>query len=173
MIAKVSLSLIAAFLFFVACARCEDVRKVEVVVNPNCTIDACKALSNNPSYLVYVKSTGRSDTLHILYSSIYTFTVMFFKTGLNVNIDVNWPDLLSDNQTRMYESIGFSGAVVDRCGYLLQTIYEFDDSDGSADMAAKSNNLSNWRVYKTDNLTWSFERNDSNVDHIGSFRGLD
>jgi hypothetical protein len=172
MIAK--FGLFAVYLLCFSYASGDDVRRVEVVLNPNCTIDDCKPTANatDSINLLYVKSTGQKDIIHQLYSTIYTFTILIFKTNLNVTINVDWPNLLSKNETQIYKSIGFTGLIMDSCGYLIQTIYEFDDSDGTADMTQKTKNLSDWHVYKTESLDWSFKQNEIGATNIGSFKGL-
>lgn len=126
-------------------------REASVTVNPDCTDPRCTQPVNN-SYvnLVYVKLTGSSDVVHIMYSNIQALTIMLFRTNLNVNLKINWDNLLSNNASLMRESITFSEPPLEYGGYEISSIYEFIDYAGNADMS-KSNET---YTYKTSKLSW-------------------
>lgn len=160
------MKVIIALVFSLLIAQCAAMdRTVEKVLNPNCTVDDdCNAYN-----LLYVKATGESDILHILYSTIRTFTIMFFRTDLDTNINVNWTNVVSEEPELVKDSIQFSKKINESCAYLIPSIYEFNDLDGTADMTKIPNNESYWNVRHTANLKWTF-KNDSK-SNIGVFEG--
>ena len=129
-------------------------RTVDVEINPSC--DACGKPDEKGSYnnLVYVKLTGESDLVHILYSNIDSFTIMLFKTDLNVTLTVNEANLLSKNASLMLNSISFSKEPIDSCGYSLPTVYEFNDVNGTADMTKIPDDKDHWFLHNTADLAW-------------------
>ncbi len=126
-------------------------RKVEVFWNPNCTVPQCQAEQNN-SYvnLVYVKSTGASDIIHTLYTNFPSFTILLFKSELDGVLSINYQDLfdLKPNPVQVTNS-------KEKAAYLLPRIFEFDDSNGDADMSKINQNSTYFRTYQTSELVWS------------------
>ena len=143
-------------LLYIGIALAAD-RTVDVKINPDC--DACnKSDPNTGTYnnLVYVKLTGANDLIHILYSNIDSFTVLLFKTDLDSKLIVNAESLLSKNATTMLNSISFSKAPLDSCGYSFPIIYEFNDENGTAKMSDydNKNDKDHWFFHKTSDLKW-------------------
>jgi hypothetical protein len=157
-------------LTFVGIALAAD-RTVDVQINPNC--DACGKIDTTGTYnnLVYVKLTGADDLIHILYSNIDSFTVMLFKTDLDSKLTVSADDLLSKNATRMLNSISFSKAPLESCGYSFPIIYEFNDDNGTADMNKIPDDMDHWFLHKTSDLKWNqFKMVDNSS---GVFEGIE
>lgn len=143
-------------------------RNVTVEWNPGCdgTLN-CNGTNSKGSYsnLVYVKMAGASDVIHILYSDIYGFSMMMFRTNLTAQLSVNWTNFLSDDVAQRYSSIGISQPPSESCGYLFTNIYEFNDTDYSADIS-KSKFVN---PFKTSDLVWAkFSANNSDM---GWFEG--
>ncbi|RMZ95812.1 glycosylated lysosomal membrane A-like [Brachionus plicatilis] len=151
------------FSFFVSFALFNSIRtdrQVSVLWNPECSDPRCKEPSENGSFvnLVYVKLTGQSDIVHLMYSNIQSFTIMIFKTSPNAKLILNWEKLLSQNSTIMKDSIKFSEKPIDFGGYEIPSIFEFIDYNGNADMR-KSNET---YTYLTRDLCWKkFVSNES------------
>ena len=140
------------FLVLIGFALSAD-RQVDVQMNPQC--ESCGKNDSTGTYnnLVYVKLTGASDLVHILYSNIDSFTVMLFRTDLDSQLTVDQKKLLSKNATDMLNSISFSKTPIDSCGYSFPIIYEFDDQDGKADMT--NPNITGWYLHKTSEMIWN------------------
>lgn len=155
-----------ALLAIVSIANGAADRKVDPTWNPDCSSEECQGPVND-SYnnLFYVKLTGSNDIIHILYSTIESFTIMLFRTNLNVNLNVNWTNLLSHNASLMRDSISFSEKPLESAGYDIPTIYEFVDLDGNADMTKANETY----LHLTSNLLWKKFDNTTNTFE-GSFR---
>jgi hypothetical protein len=126
----------------------------------------------NQTKLVYVKATGSSDTLHLLYSNIGAFSIMIFKTNLDSILSINWTNLLSNNETIMLNSIEFTVQPNQSCAYIIPKIYEFNDIHGTANLTKIPNNSTFWNVRETSKLEWKFMN--STVDNtIGYFTSKD
>ena len=153
-------------------------RTVSVQINPFCD-ERCDELVNDSSVnLVWIKLEGKNDTIHYLYSTIESFTIMAFRTNVTSNLEVDWNAYLNKNKS--FGSIRFKPAPFDYFGYSIPYIYEFNDVNGVANMTEIPNNASYWRIYETRSLRWSkfrsltnesglFEANLSN-NQIGVFR---
>jgi hypothetical protein len=155
---------------------CSADRKYEVIYNPKCNSNdtQCTMPNGNGSYnnLVYIKATGSNDTLHILYSTIESFSIVLAKTNLNVDLNVNWDDLLSGNSSQMSDSISFTEKPIDIAAFSIPEIIEFNDYDGTADLTKISNNATYWNFYKTSELIWDkFNQSKLDSSNIGTFRG--
>jgi hypothetical protein len=144
-------------------------RQVETQWNPGCDLPACKAADSNGSWvnLQYVKLTGANDVVHYLYSSIQSFTIMVFKTNTTAKLNINWPNLLSNNVSLMNNSITFSEAVYEAAGYEIASIFEFNDKDGKADMTQVP--AYETREHRTDSFVWKQFNATGNVS--GVFEG--
>lgn len=142
-------------------------RTIEVVLNPNC--NECGKPDENGSYnnLVYVKAIGSNDTIHMMYSNIDSFTIMMFKTDLNTTVSINSTDLLSKNASQMYNSITFSKPPTESFGYAFPIIYEFNDTNGDADLTKVTANQT--LSHLTSNLVWKPYKENSNTS--GVFEG--
>jgi hypothetical protein len=82
-------------------------RVVEFTINPNCSENTCASGLLSPHQLLYVKSTGTADTLHIFYSTLRSFDVLMFQTSLDTRLSIDWSSLINaNNQTT--EPISFS-----------------------------------------------------------------
>jgi hypothetical protein len=152
-------SIISIALVLFACiseaAKPED-RKVEFALNPQCAVQ--KGQECDSVYLAYFKGTGTNDTIHLMYSTIKTFSILIFKTSPDTNLMLDWTRLLSDNVSEMYDSIKFSKEPMEKAGYALPYIYEFNDTDAKADMTTVPNNELYWVKYKTEDLIWTFDQ---------------
>ena len=144
----------AIFCLCLASYACGEERTVDVTYNPNCDIDACKNPDKNGSFpnLLYVKLTGASDIVHMLYSNIGSFSILLFKTSTASVMNVNWESLLSENATERKDSIKFTDKVLETSGYEVASIFEFDDKNGDADMTKVGANET--YAHKTSNLVW-------------------
>ena len=145
-----------------------EMRNKTVSYNPGCDIDDCKKATQ----LVYIKASGMADALHVLYSNIGAFTIMMFKTDLDSNININWTNLLSNNNETMFNSIQFTKQPNESCAYVIPKIYEFNDLAGSADLTKIPNNATFWNVRNTGNMEWTF-MNSSAENTIGMFKSVD
>lgn len=145
-------------------------RTVELIENPDCgKDDDCNKPNEHGSYnnLIYVKATSQNDTVHALYSTISSFSIMLFKTSTTNKLSVNWTNLLSKNESLIRDSISFSEKPYESCGYVFPTIYEFNDTNFDADMSKLPANESLWLIRNTKDLIWKQFYNNS--DQSGTF----
>ncbi len=163
---KPALQFLMLLLIGSASIRCEDPRTVQVITNPDC--DQCGKPNNTTgsiNNLVYVKSTGSNDTIHMLVSNIDSFTILLFKTELGANLTVNQTELLSHNASRMFEAITFSKPTQEAFGYSFPVIYEFNDIQGTADITTNGTQVV---PHLTSDLVWKPFSQTSNTS--GSFQ---
>ena len=151
-------------------------RQVTFELNPNCSVPECKQdvfdeSDGNSTFfnLLYVKATGSDDILHILYSSIDSFTVMFYKTSLKAQLNVNWNMIVSKQYNN---SISFTEMPSDVFGYSFPIVYEFNDDQGTADMDKIPNNSSYWILHRTSDELWKPFMADKSGKSIGSFESF-
>ncbi|CAF1076038.1 unnamed protein product [Brachionus calyciflorus] len=150
----------SSLILFISCAILINAdRQVSVSWNPDCMDPICnKPVDDSYINLVYVKLTGSNDIVHLMYSTIESFTIMLFRTNLNVNLNIDWDNLLSKNASLMKDSIKFTEEPLEFGGYEIQSIYEFVDYDGSASMAQSNETY----TYKTSQMLWDkFVSNES------------
>lgn len=173
----VGLIVLVGLTFSVDC-KTSATRKFEVILNPDCPVNEtlCTEANEDGSFnnLLYIKATGEQDILHMLYSTIGSFSIIFVKTDLTAAITVDWVNLLSNDSAKMLNSIDFTGGSIKSVlpVYSIPTIYEFDDENGDADMTKIPNNASYWVVHKTADLIWDkFELTYPNETNIGLFHG--
>jgi hypothetical protein len=142
-------------------------RTVTTQINPSCS--KCGTEMNGTyNNLFYVKAAGENDTLHVLYSNINSFTIMFFKTSPKGVLQVNQDALLSNNASQMLNSISFTEQPSSTFGYSFPIIYEFNDVNGTADMT-KINGNDNFILHETSQLKWSPFK--ENTNQSGYFEG--
>lgn len=141
-------------------------RKVEVEWNPGCTLPQCTQPKGPFVNLVYVKLTGNTDTVHVFYSTIGSFSVQLVRANNTAKMSIDWEKLLSGNSTAIYHSIQFSESVIDNAGYEIASIYEFNDPNGKADLAQTNQT----HVYRTQDLIWD-KFNASADGNSGFFKG--
>lgn len=162
--------LIGVLCLIVGFAVAED-RKVDVIWNPGCDgTHQCNTTNDRGSYsnLVHVQLTGSTDVVHLLYSDISSFSVIIARTNLTTTLIVDWDKLLSGNESQMVDAIQFSEHPLESSGYLVSSIYEFDDANGTADMSTVGFNQT--FAHLTKNLIWKkFSSNSS--DNFGVFEG--
>jgi hypothetical protein len=164
-------SVLALFLLS-ACALCTSAdRTVEISWNPDCDQDACKNPDNTTGSwvnVVYVKLKGDADIIHFVHSNIGAFTILDIKTDLSAELKINWTNLLSNNASQLKDSLSVTGGkVLELAGYEVPAFIEFNDENGSADLAQAKANETVWHC--TDSLVWKKFVVTSNVS--GVFEG--
>lgn len=147
-------------------------RKVSVEWNPGCdgSKSSCNGTDDRGSYtnLVHVQFTGTGDIVHLLYSDIDAFTIMFARTNLTTKLTVDWLQLLSHNRTNVSKSLSFTEKPLEWFSYEVATIYEFNDANGTADMSKYSANET--VAHLTKEFVWKkFQFNET--ENFGWFEG--
>lgn len=161
----------SAAIMAVSCGSGE-IRKVSVEWNPDCdgTTSSCNGTNARGSYtnLVHVELTGASDVIHLLYSDIGAFSMVFARTNLTSKLSVNWTLLLSGDKENMSKALTFSQAPVEWFAYEIASIYEFDDVNGTADMTKAGPNET--YTHLTEKFIWKkFQFN--TTENFGWFEG--
>lgn len=136
-------------------------RTVNVTWNPDCENfpnTTCSSTNANGSYtnLVYVQLIGKTDVIHLLYSDIQGFSIVFARTNLTGKLSVNWDQLLAGQRENMTQALKFSEVPIEWFAYEIGTIIEFDDSKGTADMTQANetyNHLTKEFIWKKFNVS--------------------
>lgn len=162
---------IIAFLLCFLNVTLQQKRSIDISFNPGCDLIECtnQTAANSSINLLYLKATGSQDVIHTLYSTIGAFTILLFKTSLNATLNINWTELTSNDVSTMYQSINFSENPSESTGFVIPTIYEFNDTNGQADMTKVPNNSSFQIVHNTSSLDWQYVN--ATAPSIGSFVG--
>ena len=148
-------------------------RSVEFFANPNCVDGECTSDNTSdelsPNQLLYARSTGQQDIVHILYSTIGSFTVLMFKTNVTTTLSIDWQMLVNSTDInpptgRIQSAIEFSEPPVSMSGWSFPTIIEFDDASASADLTNATRIVEHstgggrsWTLAATSNTSYVFE----------------
>lgn len=148
----------------------EPERKVTVEWNPDCDGEktTCNTTDSTGSYtnLVHVSLTGDSDVVHLLYSDIGGFSIVFARTNLTTKLSVDWTQLLAKQKANMSQALKFSETPIEWFAYEIASVIEFDDQDGTADMTKAASTY----VHATNGFIWKkFQFN--TTENYGWFEG--
>ncbi|KAL5004804.1 hypothetical protein ScPMuIL_018260 [Solemya velum] len=136
-------------------------RKVDTLINPDCTKDCGDGIG-------YFKAVGAADDLHYLISSIGMPTILVVRTdqGASVKPEIDWPKLLSRNESEIRDSITFGDKIKIKYSFAIvfPKLYEYNDTKDYADVMMYKGNATNWNIYDFTNFTWDAIGENSNVD---------
>jgi len=135
MTSKIALLTTAAFLFLQVTLTSGQ---LVPVLNPGCDnsqIPNCK--SNTTAYnLVYVQTNTTNSSIHYLWSSIGSFSLLLAETTNPSNLIIDWQSLV--NYTG--QSITFSGSVLNYNILTITKIWEYNDPSDTADITKANPN---------------------------------
>jgi len=147
------LAILTTLISISVCKDKKESRQISVNWNPGCNVPECGS-EQNGSYvnIIYVKAVGNKDIIHYVYSTYQSFTILVLKTDLKGELEIDWENFFKNDTS----SIQVKGsAIMEKGGYVLPNIYEFNDKNGKADMKKIPSNSTFWKTYKTiDDLTW-------------------
>ncbi|XP_013793986.1 glycosylated lysosomal membrane protein A-like [Limulus polyphemus] len=112
-------------------------RKLNMTLNPNCSLPECKGETDNSINLVHVTAEGDSDVLHYVWSSVGAPSVLIACTSLNSTLEIDWKNLL--NESEVEGSINFSEKPYYSLGLVLAKIWQFNDTEDVGKLDSGSN----------------------------------
>lgn len=124
-------------------------RQLYVVLNPYCDVSDCDTSLTGSTNLIYIRANGENDTIHYLWSTVGSLSMLIARTDLKTNLIVDWESFLSGNCS---QSISFSSPPYYTAAVVFTKLYEYDDPDNKNDITVVSNDKINPISFT--NMTW-------------------
>lgn len=125
-------------------------RELYVELNPNCSnCDVSNQAQSSSINLIYIRADGSSDTIHYLWSTVGTVSMLMAQTNLSDKLIVDWETFLSKDPKG---SISFTNQPSYTSVVTLTKLYEYDDSKDKNDITKVSYNDINKISFM--NMTW-------------------
>ena len=130
-------------------------RQIEVQLNPGCNISECSS-ENFTDNIIYARSKGRNDTLHYVWSTGGSPTLLMVKC-LNTSsiVIVDWPNFIQKKNTSLTDgSIHIDGGEATCTSILMMfnSLFEYTDAAGNADITSDMN--TNITLINFNELLW-------------------